>query len=380
VAARVVPVSGETIVQAGDLLRAGVLVAFPTETVYGLGADATHGRAVAAIFATKGRPRFNPLIVHVPDVAAAERLAVLGETARRLAEVFWPGPLTLVLTRRTDSGLSDLVTAGLDTVAIRVPGYPVAQALLRAAGVPVAAPSANRSGHVSATTAQHVAADFDAGATAACLPPPCGEGSGVGVNGEPRSGGVSARFDHAASTPTESVAPHPRTLPARGREALGPPVEIVILDGGPTPQGLESTVVDATGGEVVLLRPGTVPAEAIEAVLGRPLRRQTQGGDRPLSPGQLASHYAPRARVRLNATDVRLGEALLAFGAHAPATRGPVVNLSPSGDLIEAAANLFAALRALDTTGATTIAVMPIPEHGLGEAIVDRLRRAAAGR
>lgn len=309
----------QTIAAAARALAAGRLVAFPTETVYGLGADATNGRAVAAIFEAKGRPRFNPLIVHVADLAAAERIAVLGQGARRLAGAFWPGPLTLVLERQPDSPLSDLVTAGLETVAVRVPAHPIAQALLAACGRPVAAPSANRSGHVSATQAAHVAAD------------------------------------------------------------LGDAVEM-ILDGGATAFGLESTVIDARGDGVVLLRPGAVTAEEIEVVLGEAILRAGDAGDRPQSPGQLASHYAPRAAVRLDVTEVRPGEALLAFGPDVPATNGAVVNLSPSGDLHEAAANLFAALRGLDATGASTIAVTPIPEQGLGEAINDRLRRAAADR
>lgn len=306
--------------EAGRLLRAGALVAFPTETVYGLGADATNGRAVAAIFEAKGRPRFNPLIVHVQDLAHAERIAEMPSTAQRLAAAFWPGPLTLVLRRRVEAGLSDLVSVGLDTIAVRVPAHPVAQALLKAAGCPLAAPSANRSGRVSPTTAQHVADDLG------------------------------------------------------GRVAM-------ILDGGPTAHGLESTVLDATQADaVMLLRPGAVPREPIEAVLGAPLATGAGEAARPASPGQLASHYAPNAALRLDATEVRPGEALLAFGAPVPSTSGPCLNLSPSGDLVEAAAGLFAALRALDRTGVKTIAVMPIPEHGLGEAINDRLRRAAAPR
>lgn len=310
-----------TIEEAGRLLRAGRLVAFPTETVYGLGADATNGRSVAAIFETKGRPRFNPLIVHVPDLAHAEEIAVLTPPARALAQAFWPGPLTLVLKRQPEAAVSDLVSAGLDTVAVRVPGHPVAQALLAATGRPLAAPSANRSGRVSPTRAQHVLDDLD---------------------------GLVA----------------------------------MILDGGATAHGLESTVLDATREDAVtLLRPGAVPREAIEAALGQTLTAGPVSGDaHPSSPGQLASHYAPDAALRLDADDVRPGEALLAFGTPVPKASGPSINLSPSGDLIEAAAGLFAALRALDNTGAATIAVMPIPERGLGEAINDRLRRAAAPR
>lgn len=312
----IVKATDQSIAEAASALRAGRLVAFPTETVYGLGADATNGRAVAAIFAAKGRPRFNPLIVHVADVAAVERIAVLNVTARRLASAFWPGAMTLVLARRPDSGIADLVTAGLDTIGVRVPNHPVAQALLREAALPIAAPSANRSGHVSATSAAHVASD------------------------------------------------------------LGERVSL-ILDGGPTVLGVESTVL-AVDDTPIILRPGAVTATQIEAVLGCNVARAKGSDPRPTSPGQLESHYAPRARLRLAVTDPAPGEALLAFGA-APAHQ-PVINLSPTGDLVEAAANLFAALRALDSAGTGTIAVMPIPETGLGEAINDRLRRAAAPR
>jgi L-threonylcarbamoyladenylate synthase len=313
----VIQATQEAIGEAARVLKEGRLVAFPTETVYGLGADAANGRAVAAVFEAKGRPRFNPLIVHVADLAAAEALAEMTPAGRRLAEAFWPGPLTLVLKRRPDAPLSDLVTAGLDTVAVRVPDHPVARALLEAVGRPLAAPSANKSGRLSPTRAAHVAADLG-----------------------------------------DSVA--------------------MVLDGGPTAYGLESTVVDATGEPVVLLRPGALPVETLEAVLGGNVVRKAGHPSRPSSPGQLPSHYAPRARLRLNAREVRPGEALLAFGTDAPATSGPAINLSPSGDLMEAAANLFAALRYLDGTGAEAIAVMSVPDVGLGEAINDRLRRAAA--
>ena len=325
----VVAATDAEIARAAADLKSGRLVAFPTETVYGLGADATNGRAVAAIFEAKGRPRFNPLIAHVADLAAAERIAHFTDKARRLATAFWPGPLTLVLPRRPESGISELVTAGLDTIAIRVPSHPVAHAVLAAAGVPVAAPSANVSGHVSPTTAAHVDADLGA-----------------------------------------KIA--------------------LILDGGPTEHGLESTVIDATGARVAMLRPGAATREAIEALLGEPIAgshdlaiaddASAAEPAQPRSPGQLASHYAPRARVRLDATDLRPGEVLLAFGPPLPGAGNRSENLSRSGDLIEAAANLFAALRRLDATGAATIAVMPIPPTGLGEAINDRLRRAAAGR
>jgi len=315
----IVKASDEAIRAAAEHLRAGRLVAFPTETVYGLGADAANGKAVATIFATKGRPRFNPLIVHVTDVGQAGEHAELTLLARRLIDDFWPGPLTLVLERREGSPISDLVTGGLTTLAVRAPDHPVARALLKATGRPLAAPSANRSGRVSPTQAAHVLADLG-----------------------------------------DAVA--------------------MILDGGPTAHGLESTVVDARGDVPVLLRPGAVTVETIEAVLGHPVVRATIDAERPNAPGQLASHYAPDARVRLEATEVRDGEALLAFGTDVPPAHGPVINLSPAGDLTEAAANLFAALRALDASGADTIAVMPIPHIGLGEAINDRLRRAAAPR
>ena len=302
-------------------LSRGELVAMPTETVYGLAADATNGEAVARIYAAKGRPRFNPLIAHVPGIAEAEALATLSRDARRLAERFWPGPLTLVLPKREGATVADLVTAGLDTLAIRVPAHPVARALLAAFARPLAAPSANRSGHVSPTTAAHVEADLG-----------------------------------------DKVA--------------------VILDAGPAIVGVESTIVGWGEAGPVLLRPGGLAREDIEAVLGRRLGTVTADPSRPQAPGMLASHYAPRATLRLDATEVREGEALLAFGPVLPqdADRAvAVVNLSPRGDLIEAAARLFAALRELDGKAAR-IAVMPVPGEGLGEAINDRLQRAAAPR
>ena len=313
------PANEDAITQAGERLRSGALVAFPTETVYGLGADARNGQAVARIFEAKGRPRFNPLIVHVADLAHAEQIGQFPAEARRLALAFWPGPLNLVVERRADCAIADLVSAGLPTIAIRVPDHPVARALLRAADRPLAAPSANRSGHVSATRAEHVARDF---------------------------------------------AQH----------------DVMILDGGPTAFGLESTIVGVTGDGAVLLRTGAIETGVIEQVLGRSLLRAGEMGDRPNAPGQLASHYAPKAHLRLNATDVRAGEALLAFGAVVTASSAQIINLSPAANLIEAAANLFASLRALDDSGAGAIAVMPIPDAGLGEAINDRLRRAAATR
>jgi L-threonylcarbamoyladenylate synthase len=280
-----------------------------------LGADATSDRAVASIFAAKGRPQFNPLIVHVPDRAAAESLVAFNVVARKLADRFWPGALTFVLPRLSNSPLSLLVSAGLDTVAVRVPSGGVARKLLAATGKPIAAPSANVSGRVSATTAAHVA------------------------------------------------------------EELGEAVDLV-LDDGATPLGLESTVLGFDNDKPVLLRLGAIAREDIEAVAG-PL---AAAGGKITSPGQLVNHYAPRAGMRLDATSVQSGEALLAFGAHVPDGAAMTLNLSAGGDLKEAAANLFAMLRALDASGAPSIAVMPLPEYGLGEAINDRLRRAAAPR
>ncbi|RKQ68064.1 L-threonylcarbamoyladenylate synthase [Oceanibaculum indicum] len=316
-AIRILPTTDAAIDEAAALLRAGRLVAFPTETVYGLGGDATDDRAVAAIFAAKGRPSFNPLISHIPDVARARELALFTPLAEKLAAAFWPGPLTMVLKRQPDCPVSHLACAGLETIALRVPAHPVAKRLLEATGRPVVAPSANPSGRVSPTTAKHVA---------------------------------------------EGLA---------GRLAL-------VLDGGPCAIGLESTVVDATGERAVLLRPGGVTLEALEQVAG-PVITSESDPDAPTSPGQLASHYAPALPVRLNATDVKPGEALLAFG---PALPGAAVtlNLSETGNLEEAAANLFALLRALDRPGLAGIAVMRVPEAGLGLAINDRLRRAAAPR
>lgn len=314
--AAVVRAADATAIQAAAaLLRGGALVAFPTETVYGLGADAGNDRAVAALFAAKGRPQFNPLIVHVPALADAERLVEVDERARTLAARFWPGPLTLVLPRRADAPLSLLVSAGLPTVAIRAPAHPVAQALIAAAGVPVAAPSANPSGRLSPSQAAHVAAGLDT------------------------------------------------------RVAM-------VLDAGPCPIGIESTVIELTSERPALLRPGGLAAETIEAVIG-PLASVADVADddaRPRSPGMLARHYAPGRPVRLNATAAASGEAFLGFGDCAPTG---ALNLSPRGDLEEAAANLFAMLWALDRSGVAAIAVAPIPDVGLGRAINDRLRRAA---
>lgn len=302
--------------EAGELLRQGKLVAFPTETVYGLGADATNGTAVAGIYAAKGRPKFNPLIVHVTDRAMAERYVTVPDLASRLMEAFWPGPLTLVLPRKPGCTLTPLVSAGLDTAAIRCPSHPVARAVIAASDRPLAAPSANRSGKMSPTTCDHVATDLS------------------------------------------------------GRVAM-------IVDGGQTEIGVESTVIGFHGGRAALLRPGGMPRAAIEEITG-PLMAPEAGVIS--SPGQLSSHYAPNAKVRLNATTLEADECLLAFGPNPPECRKTVCNLSLCGDVTEAAANLFVMLHKLDKIGATRIAVMPIPNTGLGEAINDRLHRAAAPR
>lgn len=314
------PDSAEAIRRAADLLRAGRLVAFPTETVYGLGADARDDRAVARVFEAKGRPRFNPLIVHLPDAGAVARVARMNDRAERLAAAFWPGPLTLVLPLRDGAGIAPLVTAGLPTVAIRVPAHPLAQALLQAFDGPVAAPSANPSGRISPTRADHVLAGLE------------------------------------------------------GRIAA-------VLDGGACPVGVESTIVEVPdAGAARLLRPGGLPIEALEECLGeRLVPAPASAADVPTAPGQLASHYAPRGAVRLNAAAPAGGEVFIAFG---PGHAGADVNLSPSGDLVEAAANLFHMLHAADALAGPggRIAVTPVPDRGLGRAINDRLRRAAAPR
>ena len=303
--------------RAARLLLDGGLVAFPTETVYGLGADARNNRAVAGIFAAKDRPQFNPLIVHVPDLTAAERIAVFSDTARDLAQAFWPGALTLVLPLRAEAGIAPLVTAGHDSIALRVPAHPVAQDLLRICGCPLAAPSANPSGRVSPTTAAHVLS------------------------------GLSGRID-------------------------------AVLDGGPAQVGVESTILNLTAAPE-LLRPGGVPTEAIEACLGQPLAQAAPINDAPIAPGQLSSHYAPGADVALNVSAPQPGALWLGFG---PGCDGAALNLSPAGDLTEAAAHLFGMLRDLDAMAAPgqRIAIAPVPDHGLGRAINDRLRRAAAPR
>lgn len=316
----ILPAGASGIARAVAALRDGGLVGLPTETVYGLAADAANGEAVARLYVAKGRPSFNPLIAHVPDFEGALALADLPPVGRDLAAAFWPGPLTLVAPRRADATVSALATAGLDTIAVRAPAHPVAQAVLRAFGRPLVAPSANRSGHVSPTRADHVEADLGA-----------------------------------------AIA--------------------LTLDGGPCPVGVESTIVGLFGPRPVLLRPGGVPRAALEAIVG-PLEAPARAASGPeegrvVAPGMLASHYAPRARVRLDVTTPAPGETYLGFGPHGPAG---AANLSPRGDLVEAAARLFDLLRALDADGAAVIAVAPIPAEGLGEAIRDRLARAAAPR
>ena len=322
---QILPASEAAVAAAARSLREGGLVAFPTETVYGLGADATNAAAIARLYQAKGRPAFNPLIAHVSDLGAAEQIANLNAQAIALAHAFWPGPLTLVLPKAPGCAVADPSDLGLDTIAIRVPAHGVARAILRAFGGPVVAPSANLSGHVSPTTAEHVQSD------------------------------LAGRID-------------------------------LIVDGGPVAVGVESTIVGCFD-EAVLLRPGGLPRGEIERVLGRELAQPPGDADsdsgQPLAPGMLASHYAPRTLVRLNACNVEPGEALLAFGPVAVSgvdAATSVMNLSARGDLNEAAANLFGYLRSLDTKGAHTIAVMPVPHHGLGEAINDRLRRAAVAR
>lgn len=319
-ATRRLPADAAGIAEAARMLGEGALVAFPTETVYGLGAIASNPIAVARLFAAKARPSINPLIAHVFDVASARHLGIFDTNAERFAAKFWPGALTLVVRASPDCQVCDLARAGLDTVALRVPAHPMARALLAALGKPVAAPSANRSGHVSPTTAEHVIADL--------------------------SGAIDA-----------------------------------VLDGGPTPLGIESTIIDCTSATPRLLRIGGISRAEIERVLGGPLTDVASG--EVTAPGMLASHYAPRAKLLLDVVEVRAGEALLIFGAVKPKgieNTSLVLDLSQSGDLAEAAANLFAHLRALDATGAPTIAVTPIPHEGLGEAINDRLSRAAAPR
>ncbi|MCC3861322.1 L-threonylcarbamoyladenylate synthase [Pseudemcibacter aquimaris] len=305
----------DSIRSAADLLRDGNIVSFPTETVYGLGADAKNGKAVAKIFAAKNRPDFNPLIVHLPDPSAAENYVHMNDVAKKLASAFWPGPFTMVLPLNEESGISDLITAGLDTVAIRVPANEVAHQLLKEFDGPIAAPSANKSGHISPTTANHVDGEF------------------------------------------------------------GDELEIII-DGGPCNKGIESTIIQITDHDVVLLRPGSITPEDIKNKTGIDVISSLTPTDNPVAPGQLKSHYAPNAKVRLNATGPNDGEAFLAFGE--TAHHENMLNLSPTGDLEEAASNLFSMMRELDDLELKTIAVSPIPQNGLGIAINDRLSRAAA--
>lgn len=314
---QILDATSEGIAAAAEILCNGGLVGFPTETVYGLGGDARDDRAVARIFEAKARPHFNPLIVHVPDLATAQKYAIFNDQALALAAAFWPGPLTMVLPLRPESGLAPLVTAGLASVAVRVPAHPTARALLRAFDGPLAAPSANPSGRISPTRAAHVLA------------------------------GLSGRIE-------------------------------AVLDAGPCAVGVESTIIGLEGAPT-LLRPGGLPQEALEAALGTPL---SIGGssEKPNAPGQLASHYAPEAGVRLGVTRPEPGEIWVGFG---PDCTGAALSLSPSGDLVEAAAALFHTLRLADaqaTANTTGIAFAPIPETGLGRAINDRLRRAAAPR
>lgn len=313
----IVKASPRAIREAADRLRHGGLVSFPTETVYGLGADATSDSAVARIFEVKGRPRFNPLIVHVSSIGPARGVVSFGDRASRLAEAFWPGALSLVLSRAPECPISLLASAGLETLAVRCPDHPVARALIEAAGVPIAAPSANVSGKVSPTTAGHVGAD------------------------------------------------------------LGSKVDL-ILDGGRCPVGIESTVVGITPRGVTLLRPGGIGRIEIEEVLGEALLGRITDGTAIDAPGQMESHYAPRLALRLNVAEVAPGEALLAFGKPLPGA-AVTLNLSADGDTREAAANLFAMMRELDRSGCGAMAVMPVPMRGLGLAINDRLSRAAAG-
>lgn len=310
--------TAEDIKLAAQQLQAGKLVAFPTETVYGLGGDARNGQAIASLYEAKGRPAFNPLIVHISSLEKAKKLGVFNDTANHLATRFWPGALTLVVPRQTDCPISELASAGLPTIALRVPNHPLAQQLLTTSDCPLAAPSANRSGHLSPTSAQHV-----------------------------RS-----------------------SLP-----------DVTVLDGGQTSIGLESTIIGCLEARPVMLRKGGIARHDIELATGLPLEYlpDEEATNARLAPGRLARHYAPKAQLRLNAINTEHDEALLAFGADIPVHHEKMLNLSPTGDVMEAAANLFAYLHQLDTD-ATNIAVMPIPNTGVGEAINDRLNRAARGR
>jgi len=327
---KILTMSSKGLAEAVSLFKGGEVVAFPTETVYGLGADATNDIAVAKIFKAKGRPNFNPLISHVENLKAAKTYAEFDERAELLAQTFWPGPLTLVLKRKDKSPISKLVSAGLNTIALRVPGHPVAQLLLKQMDVPIAAPSANASGKLSPTTPQHV------------------------------------------------------------MDSLGGQIQAVIA-GGKCDVGLESTVIDLSGEKPILLRPGSITHEVIEKLIGKTqISIEAKEGEQPKSPGQLLRHYAPKAKLRLQAVDVKRGEALLGFGDMRFMAVGEggfakdlyetrYQNLSVTGDLVEAAANLFDMLHKLDLGAYATIAVMDIPDVGLGVAINDRLRRATKG-
>jgi L-threonylcarbamoyladenylate synthase len=319
---KVAPATGESIARAAAIIRDGGLIGLPTETVYGLAADATRPEAVAKIYAAKGRPRFNPLIAHIAALEEAHRLALVSPAAEAVMARFWPGPLTIVLPFRPGASVCDLARAGLDSVALRMPSHAIARAVIAAAGVPVSAPSANRSGRISATSADDVASE------------------------------------------------------------LGGSVDLV-LDAGRTEIGVESTILSLLGDKPTLLRAGGVPRGEIEAMLGRPLALAGADDSAPRAPGMMTSHYAPATPVRLEATDLLPDEALLAFGMFRPSgidKARAVLNLSPAGDPVEAAANLYRMLRELDALGPRCIAVAPVPEAGLGEAINDRLRRAAAPR
>lgn len=309
--------SKETFKLAAKKLKQGDILSFPTETVYGLGADATNSRAVAKIFSAKSRPSFNPLIVHLSDAAEANQFVEMSDLSRKLANTFWPGPFTMVIPLKEDSGLSDLITAGINTVAIRVPQNNVAQELLIEFGGPIAAPSANKSGRISPTTAQHVDDEFSA--------------------------------------------------------ELG-----FIIDGGPCKRGIESTIVQIKGDQVILLRPGSITAADIENVIGSKIATKPIKSETPNSPGQLESHYAPNTQLRLNITKPNNDEGFLTFGPTEGSLGKICLNLSPSANLEEAAANLFSMMRELDNMNFPSIAVSSIPEIGLGLAINDRLRRAAA--
>ena len=300
---------------ASDILKKGEVVSFPTETVYGLGADATNSDAVAKIFSAKNRPSFNPLIIHLPNTQMVEKYVELSQLTKDLSNIFWPGPFTMVLPLKKNSGISTLITAGLETVAIRVPSHPVAHTLLNEFNGPIAAPSANKSGQISPTTAQHVDQEF------------------------------------------------------------GDELELII-DGGPCDNGLESTIVKVVYDQLTILRPGNVTVEEIQEKIEVKIVTDTQPTDNPIAPGQLKSHYAPNANVRLNVINPEMNEAYLAFGDTNQVEN--MLNLSPSGDLEEAATNLFSMMRSLDQLNLKTISVAPIPKSGVGVAINDRLERAAA--